>query len=153
MLDVDTEQAPRPPASASPRRPRPTIAALVLESLKLGLVGFGGGLAVLSSIDVVLVARRRWLTAREFAVTATVSQMLPGGAAARAGRDPLGPAGSSNRARPPVFQSVEWARFARGRGIPHTFVPSREDRTERNARSGGASLQAWRHPWKTTVRS
>ncbi len=84
MLDVDTEQAGRQPASASPRRPRPTIAALVLESLKLGLVGFGGGLAVLSSIELLLVVRRRWLTAREFGVTATVSQMLPGGAAANA---------------------------------------------------------------------
>ncbi len=84
MLDVDTEQAVHLPAPAAPRRPRPTLAALVLESLKLGLVGFGGGLAVLSSIELLLVVRRRWLTAREFAVTATVSQMLPGGAAANA---------------------------------------------------------------------
>jgi chromate transporter len=56
----------------------------VRESLHLGLTGFGGGLTVLSSMRDVLVVRRRWLTEREFAVTATVSQMLPGGAAANA---------------------------------------------------------------------
>jgi chromate transporter len=32
----------------------------------------------------IVVVRRRWLTEREFAATATVSQMLPGGAAANA---------------------------------------------------------------------
>lgn len=66
------------------RRPRPTLVELSLEAARLGLVGFGGGLAVLGAIKHVLVARRRWLTEREFDVTATVSQMLPGGAAANA---------------------------------------------------------------------
>ncbi len=84
MLDVDPQEAAPSAAPAAPRRPRPALTELALESARLGLVGFGGGLAVLSAIELVLVARRRWLTAREFAVTATVSQMLPGGAAANA---------------------------------------------------------------------
>jgi chromate transporter len=39
---------------------------------------------VLANIRALIVERRRWLTEREFANTVTVSQMLPGGAAANA---------------------------------------------------------------------
>lgn len=70
--------------ASTSRRPRPTLVGLSLESVRLGLIGFGGGLAVLGAIQHVLVTRRRWLTEREFDVTAIVSQMLPGGAAANA---------------------------------------------------------------------
>ncbi|ABC80213.1 Chromate transporter [Anaeromyxobacter dehalogenans 2CP-C] len=66
------------------RRPRPTLPALARASAWLGLTGFGGGLSVLGTMHDLLVERRRWLTEREFTVTATVSQMLPGGAAANA---------------------------------------------------------------------
>ncbi len=48
-----------------------------------------------------------------------------------------GPAGSSNRGRPPVLQSIGWADFARGRSIPHAFVPSGKDTGGRNAQWGG----------------
>ncbi len=54
------------------------------SALLLGAIGFGGGLSVLANIRDLCVTRRRWLTEREFANTATVSQMLPGGAAANA---------------------------------------------------------------------
>lgn len=54
------------------------------ESLRLGLVGFGGGLTVLSALERVAVTRRRWLTAEQYESAATVSQILPGGAAANA---------------------------------------------------------------------
>lgn len=57
---------------------------LAQVSLWMGLVGFGGGISVLGTMHDVLVFRRRWLTEREFVTTATVSQMLPGGAAANA---------------------------------------------------------------------
>jgi chromate transporter len=67
-----------------PRRPRPSLADLARTSLWMGLVGFGGGLSVLTTMRDLLVFRRRWLTEREFVTTATVSQMLPGGAAANA---------------------------------------------------------------------
>jgi chromate transporter len=69
---------------AVPRRVRPSLTDLARMALWLGAVGFGGGLSVLGTMHDLLVVRRRWLTEREFATTATVSQMLPGGAAANA---------------------------------------------------------------------
>ncbi len=66
----------------SGERERPTRRGLFITALRIGLVGFGGGISVLSNIDDALVRRRRWLTPREFAHTITVAQMLPGGAAA-----------------------------------------------------------------------
>ena len=76
--------APAGRAATAPRRPRPSLAELARASLWMGLVGFGGGLSVLGTMHDLLVFRRRWLTEREFVITATVSQMLPGGAAANA---------------------------------------------------------------------
>ncbi len=77
-----------PPAArlsgAPPRRPRPSPRELLAASLKLGLIGFGGGITVLGTMHDLMVFRRRWLTEREFVATATVAQMLPGGAAANA---------------------------------------------------------------------
>lgn len=51
--------------------------------LLLGLTGYGGGLAILGQAGD-LFARRRWLTEREWLHTATVAQLLPGGAATNA---------------------------------------------------------------------
>jgi chromate transporter len=91
---VDGSGGPGPSA----RRPRPRLAELLWASCWLGAVGFGGGLSVLGTMRDVLVERRRWLTDREFVTTATVAQMLPGGAAANAlaytGLRFLGPAGA-----------------------------------------------------------
>ncbi|HET7788310.1 MAG TPA: chromate efflux transporter [Myxococcales bacterium] len=67
-----------------PARTRPALQRIVRASLWLGVLGFGGGLSVLANIRALVVERRRWLTEREFANTVTVSQMLPGGAAANA---------------------------------------------------------------------
>jgi len=72
------------PAPGPGRRPRPSLAALLRASAWLGLTGFGGGVSVLGVMHDLLVTRRRWLTEREFLTTATVAQMLPGGAAANA---------------------------------------------------------------------
>lgn len=66
------------------QRERPGVGRLWRDALWLGLVGFGGGLSVMASIRRLAVDKRRWLTEREFANTATVAQMLPGGAAANA---------------------------------------------------------------------
>lgn len=68
----------------TPRRHRPGLGELFRVSTLLGLVGFGGGISVLASMHEWLVERRRWLTEREYVTTATVAQMLPGGAAANA---------------------------------------------------------------------
>jgi chromate transporter len=70
-------------SNAAPRSPART-AELFRASLWLGVIGFGGGVSVLGTIRHLAVERRRWVTEREFANTATVAQMLPGGAAANA---------------------------------------------------------------------
>jgi len=81
----------QPPSGAAPGsserrrdRARPGLWELGRTATWLGLVGFGGGLSVLSLIHRTAVERRRWLTEREFNNTATVAQLLPGGAAANA---------------------------------------------------------------------
>ena len=78
-----------PPADLAPghgarSRHVPDHRELFQESLRLGALGFGGGVSVLASIERLTVQRKKWLTAREFANMATVAQMLPGGAAANA---------------------------------------------------------------------
>ena len=65
-------------------RVRPSLGQLWKESLWLGVIGFGGGLAVLASIRRLAVEQRRWLTEREFANASAVAQMLPGSAAGNA---------------------------------------------------------------------
>jgi chromate transporter len=69
-------------AAPAANRLRPSLADFFRASLFLGVVGFGGGLSVLANIHALAVAKRRWLTEREFTNTITVAQMLPGGAAA-----------------------------------------------------------------------
>jgi chromate transporter len=49
--------------------------------LKIGLVGFGGGLAVVSQIRALAVRQRHWLTEQEFAAGFALGQSLPGTAA------------------------------------------------------------------------
>jgi chromate transporter len=97
---VSNEPASPAPASeaVAPHRPRPSPAELFRVSLGLGVVGFGGGISVLGIMRDLLVGRRGWLNDREFVTTATVAQMLPGGAAANAlaytGLRFFGPAGA-----------------------------------------------------------
>ena len=76
---------PRAPVQvpATGRR-RPDLDELFRSALFLGVIGFGGGLSVLASIESHVVTRKRWLTDKEFSNAVTVSQMLPGGAAANA---------------------------------------------------------------------
>lgn len=81
-MDDHAIATPAPPTS--PARSRPGRAQYFRAALLLGMVGFGGGLSVLANIHTLVVKRRRWLTEREFTNTVTVSQMLPGGAAANA---------------------------------------------------------------------
>src|SRR3954468_19396046 len=71
------------PVPASGRR-RPDLDELFRSALFLGVIGFGGGLSVLANIESHVVTRKRWLTDKEFSNAVTVSQMLPGGAAANA---------------------------------------------------------------------
>jgi chromate transporter len=55
-----------------------TLGGLFLSFLKIGLVGFGGGVAVLAQIRAVTVRKRLWLTDSEFADALALAQALPG---------------------------------------------------------------------------
>src|SRR5689334_12112462 len=55
-----------------------TLGGLFLSFLKIGLVGFGGGVAVLAQIRAVTVRKRMWLTDSEFAEALALAQALPG---------------------------------------------------------------------------
>lgn len=61
-----------------------TLGGLFLSFLKIGLVGFGGGLAVISQIRTLTVRERRWLTDQEFAEGFALAQSLPGTSAGNA---------------------------------------------------------------------
>jgi chromate transporter len=78
--------ATHPIGALTPTRARslPTKLEFARFSLWAGVAGFGGGLSVLAMLRSVSVERKGWLTPREFDNTATVAQMLPGGAAANA---------------------------------------------------------------------
>jgi chromate transporter len=65
------------------QRTRPSWRAFLGACALLGATGFGGGLAILAQAGD-LFERRRWLTSREWVHTATVAQLLPGGAATNA---------------------------------------------------------------------
>src|SRR5258705_2686008 len=55
-----------------------TLGGLFLSFLKVGLVGFGGGLAVIAQIRILTVRIRGWLTEQEFAEGFALAQSLPG---------------------------------------------------------------------------
>ena len=55
-----------------------TLGGLFLSFFKIGLVGFGGGIAVLAQIRAVTVRHRRWLSDFEFAEGVALAQSLPG---------------------------------------------------------------------------
>jgi chromate transporter len=59
----------------------PTLGGLFLSLLKIGIVGFGGGYAVISQIRSLVVHQRHWLTEPDFAAGFALAQSLPGTAA------------------------------------------------------------------------
>jgi chromate transporter len=61
-----------------------TLGGLFLSFLKIGLVGFGGGLAVIAQVRALAVRKRRWLTDAEFAEGFALAQSLPGTSAGNA---------------------------------------------------------------------
>lgn len=56
----------------------PTLGGIFLSFLKIGVVGFGGGLAVMAQIRSLVVNKRRWFTDHEFAEAFALAQSLPG---------------------------------------------------------------------------
>jgi chromate transporter len=61
-----------------------TLGGLFLSFLKIGLIGFGGGLAVIAQIRTVTVRKRGWLTDAEFVEGFALAQSLPGTSAGNA---------------------------------------------------------------------
>jgi chromate transporter len=55
-----------------------TLGGLFLSFFKIGLVGFGGGVAVLAQIRTLTVRKRHWLTDSDFAEALALAQSLPG---------------------------------------------------------------------------
>lgn len=55
-----------------------SLGGLFLSFLKIGLIGFGGGLAVIAQIRALVVRERGWLTDREFIEGFALAQSLPG---------------------------------------------------------------------------
>ncbi len=58
--------------------------ALARTFIKLGLTGFGGGLAVIAHIRRVVVYQRRWMSEEEFLDAVSLAQSLPGANTANA---------------------------------------------------------------------
>ncbi len=61
-----------------------TLGGLFLSFLKIGLTGFGGGLAVLTHIRQIVVQERRWLSEHDFIEALALGQSLPGTSAGNA---------------------------------------------------------------------
>jgi chromate transporter len=55
-----------------------TLGGLFISFLKIGLVGFGGSLAVIAQVRTLTVQNRHWLTDLEFAEGFALAQSLPG---------------------------------------------------------------------------
>jgi chromate transporter len=60
---------------SGPTQPAPSVGALFLGFLSLGLTGFGGVLPMARSM---IVERRRWLSGAEFTELLSLCQFLPG---------------------------------------------------------------------------
>ena len=55
-----------------------TLGGVFLSFLKIGFVGFGGGLAVIAQMRTLAVQKRRWVSDPEFAAAFALAQSLPG---------------------------------------------------------------------------
>jgi chromate transport protein ChrA len=69
---------------AAPGEERVDWRALAKTFFKLGLTGFGGGLAVIAQIRRVVVYKNRWMSEEEFLDAVSLAQSLPGANTANA---------------------------------------------------------------------
>ena len=63
---------------------RPSRLQMFREALVLGLVGFGGGIAVLAQVESRVVTRRRWASLEQYLEAAALAQSVPGAVAVNA---------------------------------------------------------------------
>ena len=54
------------------------LAEIALVFLRIGLLAFGGGLAILPEMERQVVVEHRWLTHREFVDSFALGQLTPG---------------------------------------------------------------------------
>jgi chromate transporter len=55
---------------------RPSLSQIMLTFLKVGAIGFGGGMAIIAIMETEIVRRRRWLSAEEFLHGVGLGQVL-----------------------------------------------------------------------------
>lgn len=66
-----------PPAAGDPGAP-PSLARLFRQGLRMGVVAFGGAMAVVAAIERELVDRLRWVSHEAYTEAAGLGQSLPG---------------------------------------------------------------------------
>ena len=72
-------------STSSPSRPSGRIGELVAYFLRLGLLGFGGPVALVGQMERELVADKKWLTKDEMREAIAICQSLPGPLAIQVG--------------------------------------------------------------------
>lgn len=72
LLEPGPDIAPEHP------RPRVSLRELALAFLKIGTVGFGGGVGMLALLREEVVCRRRWIDDGQLGVAVALGQVLPG---------------------------------------------------------------------------
>jgi chromate transporter len=70
--------APPPSEPAAPDEMRPTLRALAVVFLRLGITAFGGPAAHIALMEQEIVQRRRWLTRGEFLDLIAAANLIPG---------------------------------------------------------------------------
>ncbi|MFO7675191.1 MAG: chromate efflux transporter [bacterium] len=73
-------QSLEPGPDVAPEHPRPRVPLreLALAFLKIGTVGFGGGVGMLALLREEIVCRRRWIDDGQLGVAVALGQVLPG---------------------------------------------------------------------------
>jgi chromate transporter len=72
-------------SSALDAAPRVSMRELVVYFLRLGVMGFGGPVALVGQMERELVAERKWLTREQMREAVAVCQSLPGPLAPQVG--------------------------------------------------------------------
>ncbi len=67
----------RQPATVT-EHPRVSLWRIALTFLKIGTIGFGGGIGMLALIREILVRQKRWIDDSQLGVAVAMGQMLPG---------------------------------------------------------------------------
>jgi len=80
MIPDPPAHTPDPEPEVAPAHPHPRVSlrSLLLAFLKVGTIGFGGGMGMLALLREEVVRRRRWIDDGQLGVAVAMGQMLPG---------------------------------------------------------------------------